>query len=79
MDRASGEEVTMVKSFCLMDKIYKKMALIESSEPIRHLRNAKKEVLFAMRALIDAAIDEIEKKNRKAEGKVTTNVVESNE
>lgn len=43
-------------SFCLVDTVCKKIALIESSEAAKHLRNAKKEVLLAIRALIDTTI-----------------------
>ena len=50
-----------MKAFCAMDAIHKKIVLIESSEPVKHLRNAKKEVLLAIRALIDTAINKIEK------------------
>ena len=35
--------------------------LVASSEPLRHLVNAKKEVLLAVRALIDAKIECLDK------------------
>lgn len=56
-----------MKLFCLRDAICTKIALIESSEPIKHLRNAKKKVLLAIRALLDMAICEIEKREEKPE------------
>ena len=55
-----------MKAFCAMDAIHKKIVLIESSEPVKHLRNAKKEVLLAIRALIDTAINKIEKAEEKS-------------
>ena len=60
-----------MKVFCLTDSIYKKIALIESSESVKHLRNAKKEVLLAIRTLIDIALcDRIEKTEEKPPEKV---------
>lgn len=47
-----------------INDIYKKVALIQSSETAKHLRNAKKEVLLAVRAVIDTTVEKIEKKNK---------------
>ncbi len=56
-----------MKVFCLMDSIHKKIAFIESSETAKHLRNAQKEVMLAIRALLDTAICEMEKAEEKPE------------
>jgi len=53
--------------FCLRDFVRKNIAYIQSSEPVKHLRNANKEVLLAVRSFIDMAICEIDKSEKKTE------------
>ncbi len=65
--KKNGEEFTcpFSKLCSIFDDIHK-----ENDDIIKHIKNAKKEVLLAIRAGIDKAINNIDKKEKKKPRKV---------